>query len=153
MAYRRRKGVGLSAFDSSLTSSYASHGAALRDTQNSSLATQLSVLQDLLHTIALKYSDEIKSNPTYQREFARMCTAVGVDPLAGSNNAGKKKGKGWWGQVFGGNDESFYSAVAVKVVEICNLSRGENGGLLGVTECAERVRKGRTIGGGMEVDE
>lgn len=83
-----------------------------------------------------------------------MCNAIGVDPLAGSNVAGKKKGKGnWWSQVLGGDVGDFYFAVAVRVVEVCRSSRGENGGLLGVEECRERVKKGRGIGGGMEVSE
>ena len=45
----------------------------------------------------------------------------------------------------------FYFELAVRVVEVCRGSRGENGGLLGVEECKERIKKGRKIGGGMDV--
>lgn len=85
-----------------------------------------------------------------------MCNAIGVDPLAGSNVKGKngKRGKGsWWAQMLGGDVNDFYFQLAVRVVEVCRGSRGENGGLIGVEECRERVGKGRGIGGGIDVSE
>ena len=101
-----RRGVGLGAFTNrnTTTQSYANHGASLRTTHASSLATQLSVFQSLLHSFALEHASTIKSNPTFRAEFARMCNAIGVDPLAGSNvkTAGGKDGKAgrkggsWW---------------------------------------------------------
>ena len=84
-----------------------------------------------------------------------MCNAIGVDPLAGSNvRKGAKGGKGsWWAQMLGGDVNDFYFELAVRVVEVCRGTRGENGGLIGVGECRERVQKGKGIGGGMEVSE
>ena len=86
-----------------------------------------------------------------------MCNAIGVDPLAGSNVKGKGAGKGGvgslWAKVLGGDVNDFYFELAVRVVEVCRGSRGENGGLLGVEECKEQVKKGRGIGGGMLVSE
>lgn len=86
-----------------------------------------------------------------------MCNAIGVDPLAGSNVKGKGAGKGGfgslWAKVLGGDVNDFYFELAVRVVEVCRGSRGENGGLLGVEECKEQVKKGRGIGGGMDVSE
>ncbi|KAL9104734.1 MAG: hypothetical protein Q9163_000346 [Psora crenata] len=148
-----RRGVGLSAFQnrSSLSTSYASHGASLRDSQATSLQTQLSVFQSLLHNFALQHADTIKSNPTFRAEFARMCNAIGVDPLAGSNVKGKASGKGWWGQVVGGGVNDFYFQVAVRVVEVCRASRGENGGLIALEECRARVGRGRGLGGELDV--
>lgn len=152
-----RRPVGLSAFQNrtSLSTSYATHGATLRSTHVSSLQTQLSVFQSLLHTFALSHAETIKSNPQFRAEFARMCNAIGVDPLAGSNvRKSAKGGKGsWWAQVLGGDVNDFYFELAVRVVEVCRGTRGENGGLIGVGECQERVQKGRGIGGGMEVSE
>lgn len=155
-----RRGVGLSAFQNrpSLSTSYATHGASLRNTHLSSLSTQLSVFQSLLHNFALQHADTIKSNPTFRAEFARMCNAIGVDPLAGSNVKGSRSGsKGGigslWAKVLGGDVNDFYFELAVRVVEVCRGSRGENGGLLGVEECKERVKKGRGIGGGMDVSD
>jgi len=149
-----RRGVGLSAFQnrSSLSSSYANHGASLRSTNLESFQTQLSVFQSVLHNFALQHADTIKSNPTFRAEFAHMCNAIGVDPLAGSNVKGKDMGS-WWGQMMGGDVNDFYFQVAVRVVEVCRAGRGENGGLIGVEECKNRVAKGRGLGGELNVSE
>jgi ESCRT-II complex subunit VPS22 len=94
-----------------------------------------------------------------------MCNAIGVDPLAASNvkGKGKKSGLGlvpglanggsFWTQILGGDVNDFYFEVAVRVVELCRETRGENGGLLGVEECRSRVGRGKAIGGGLEVSE
>ncbi|KAL8659813.1 MAG: hypothetical protein Q9226_000241 [Calogaya cf. arnoldii] len=153
-----RRGVGLSAFQnrSALSTQYASHGASLRSNHASSLQNQLSVFQSLLHNFAIQHGDTIKSNPTFRAEFARMCNAIGVDPLAGSNVKGKSgsKGKGsWWAQTLGGDVNDFYFELAVRVVELCRATRGENGGLIGVEECREMVGKGKGIGGGMDISD
>ncbi|KAL4918687.1 EAP30/Vps36 family-domain-containing protein [Aspergillus aurantiobrunneus] len=154
-----RRGVGLGAFANrtQATQSYASHGANLRSTHTSSLETQLSVFQTLLHNFALEHSSTIKSNPSFRAEFARMCNAIGVDPLAASNVKGKNARKGlgdgasFWTQIMGGDMNDFYFEVAVRVVELCRETRSENGGLLGVHECRKRVGKGKAIGSGLEV--
>jgi ESCRT-II complex subunit VPS22 len=158
MTTRRTRGVGLSAFQnrSSLTSSYATHGAALRTSHLQSLKTQLSVFQSLLHNFALQHSETIKQNPQFRAEFARMCTTLGVDPLAASNAAGREgpKGKGvggWVSKVWGKESEEFVAQVALRVVEVCRGTREQNGGLLGVEEGRAMVAKGRGIGGAMEV--
>lgn len=153
-----RRGVGLSAFQnrSALSTQYASHGASLRSNHASSLQNQLSVFQSLLHNFAIQHGDTIKSDPTFRAEFARMCNAIGVDPLAGSNVKGKSgsKGKGsWWAQTLGGDVNDFYFELAVRVVELCRATRGENGGLIGVGECREMVGKGKGIGGGMDISD
>ncbi|KAL4997499.1 EAP30/Vps36 family-domain-containing protein [Aspergillus recurvatus] len=154
-----RRGVGLGAFANrtQATQSYANHGANLRSTHTSSLQTQLSVFQTLLHNFALEHSSTIKSNPTFRAEFARMCNAIGVDPLAASNVKGKNgrktlgDGASFWTQIMGGDMNDFYFEVAVRVVELCRDTRSENGGLIGVEECRKRVGKGRAIGSGLEV--
>ena len=154
-----RRGVGLGAFQhrSSLSSQYASHGANLRSSHVDSLQTQLSVFQSLLHNFALQHGDKIKSDPTFRAEFARMCNAIGVDPLAGSNAKGKGTGSkglsGWLGNIVGGGGgvNDFYFQVAVRVVEVCRASRGENGGLISVEECKTRVARGRGLGGELVV--
>lgn len=156
-----RRGVGLGAFANrnQATQSYASHGANLRSTHTSSLQTQLSVFQTLLHNFALEHSSTIKSNPTFRAEFARMCNTIGVDPLAASNVKGKNRrnaladGASFWTQIMGGDMNDFYFEVAVRVVELCRETRSENGGLLGVEECRRRVGKGKAIGSGLEVTE
>lgn len=156
-----RRGVGLGAFTNrtQTTQSYATHGANLRSTHTSSFQTQLSVFQSVLHSFALEHSSTIRSNPIFRAEFARMCNAIGVDPLAASNVKGKNgrrglgEGGSFWTQIMGGDMNDFYFEVAVRVVELCRETRSENGGLIGVEECRRRVGKGRAIGSGLEVTE
>ncbi|KAK4465710.1 hypothetical protein QBC42DRAFT_218091 [Cladorrhinum samala] len=149
-----RKGVGLAAFDRSrLTSaSYASHGSNLRSTNAQALETQLSVFRSLLEQFASTHAKDIKSNPSFRAQFARMCAAIGVDPLAASSsssssNSSDKGGGGGggsiWSQLLGGTVNDFYFGLAVKVVEVCGETRGENGGLIEVRKARERINKGR----------
>ncbi|KAI9673430.1 MAG: hypothetical protein M1817_002892 [Caeruleum heppii] len=147
-----RKGVGLGALDRrQLTSQqYASHGNTIRAEHVSSLTTQLSVFQSLLHQFSITHAKDIRSNPTFRAEFARMCNAIGVDPL--SSSSGKKDGS-FWAQMLGGSVNDFYFELAVRVVEVCQATRELNGGLIGVSDCRERIAVGRRIGGGMEVSD
>lgn len=147
---------GLSAFSRTASAQYASHGTQIRNSHQTSLQTQLSVFQSLLHQFSVSHAKEIRSNPTFRAEFARMCNAIGVDPLVSSNT--KKSGSGsgassMWANMLGGSVNDFYFELAVRVVEVCRETRAENGGMMGVSEIANRVRSGRGIGGGMEVSE
>lgn len=152
-----RRGVGLSAFTRNhiSTAQYASHGNALRSAQSDSLQTQLSVFQSLLHQFSITHAKDIRSNPTFRAEFARMCNAIGVDPLASSNAGGGRaeSGGSFWAQMLGGSVNDFYFELAVRVVEVCRDTRAENGGMIAVAEVRQRVQKGKGIGGGMEVSE
>lgn len=151
-----RRGVGLGAFANrtQTSQSYATHGANLRSSHLASLQTQLSVFQSLLHSFALEHASTIRSNQTFRAEFARMCHAIGVDPLAASNVKGKgSNGGSFWTQILGGDMNDFYFEVAVRVVELCRETRSENGGLISVEECRKKVGRGKAIGGGLEVSE
>lgn len=155
-----RRTPGLSAFSrNTITSAqYASHGSQLRSTHLSSLQTQLSVFQSLLHQFSVSHAKEIRSNPQFRAEFARMCNAIGVDPLVSSNtkkpgSGGGNGGASFWTQMLGSSVNDFYFELAVRVVEVCKETRAENGGMMTVEEIVKRVQKGRGIGGGMEVSE
>ncbi|KAI0104137.1 EAP30/Vps36 family-domain-containing protein [Nemania sp. FL0031] len=148
-----RKGVGLAAFDRSrLTSAqFASHGSSLRSTNAQALETQLAVFRSLLQQFAQTHARDIRSNPSFRAQFARMCAAIGVDPLASSNSSGGGGGGGSgggsiWAQLLGRSVNDFYFELAVRVVEVCGATRGENGGLIGVRELSDRVMKGRMEG-------
>lgn len=119
-----RRGVGLGAFTNRnvTAQSYAAHGSSLKSANAASLQTQLEVFQSLLHNFALEHATTIKSNPTFRAEFARMCNAIGVDPLAGSNIKGKKADS-LWAKVLGHDVNDFYFSVAVRVVELCQIGR------------------------------
>ncbi|KAI2639854.1 ESCRT-2 complex [Hypomontagnella submonticulosa] len=147
-----RKGVGLAAFDRSrLTSAqFASHGNSLRSSDAQALETQLSVFRSLLQQFAQTHAKDIRSDPAFRAQFARMCTAIGVDPLASSSSAGSggssSSGSSLWAQLLGRSVNDFYFELAVRVVEVCGATRGENGGLIGVRELRERLGRGRMEG-------
>lgn len=146
-----RKGVGLAAFDRSrLTSAhYASHGSSLRASNAQALETQLAVFRSLLQQFANTHARDIRSDPAFRAQFARMCAAIGVDPLASSNNNNTEGGGGSssiWAQLLGKTVNDFYFELAVRIVEVCGATRGENGGLIGLAELRERVAAGRMDG-------
>ena len=152
-----RRGVGMSALSNAAISSdqYARHGQQLRSNHADALANQLSVFQAALHNFSLTHAKDIRSNPTFRAEFARMCHAIGVDPLAGSNVKGAAGGKGSaWAKMLGSSVNDFYFELAVRVVELCRETRSENGGMIAVSEVKKRIESGRgLVGGGMEVTE
>ncbi|KAI6092491.1 ESCRT-2 complex [Hypoxylon rubiginosum] len=145
-----RKGVGLAAFDRSrLTSAqFASHGSSLRTNDAQALETQLSVFRSLLQQFAQTHAKDIRSDPSFRAQFARMCSAIGVDPLASSSSSSSSGGvaSSMWAQLLGRTVNDFYFELAVRVVEVCGATRGENGGLIGVRELRERVVRGRMEG-------
>ncbi|KAF2019669.1 vacuolar-sorting protein SNF8 [Aaosphaeria arxii CBS 175.79] len=158
MVDRSRRTPGLSSLTTSRISSsqYASHGASLRNQNTQSLSTQLSVFQSLLHNFAVTHAKDIRANPAFRAEFARMCSAIGVDFLASSHH--REKGKDGdagsiWAQMLGGSVNDFYFNLGVLIVEECRSTRAENGGLISVSEVKKRIQRGRGIGGGMEVSD
>ena len=141
-----RKGVGLAAFDRSRITSaqYASHGSSLRTSDAAALETQLAVFRSLLQQFAQTHAKDIRSNPSFRAQFARMCAAIGVDPLAASST--REGGGSIWAQLLGRSVNDFYFELAVKVVEVCSDTRGENGGLIEVWKVREAIMKSRMEG-------
>lgn len=163
MSNRARKGVGIGAFDRSrLTSAqYASHGSSLRATNAQALETQLSVFRTLLQQFAQTHAKDIRSDPSFRAQFARMCAAIGVDPLASSSTATSSSSSGGsgsspssiWAQLLGKTVNDFYFDVAVRVVQVCGATRAENGGLISLAQVCERVSREKVDGGGSQVSE
>lgn len=145
-----RKGVGLAAFDRSRITSaqYASHGSTLRSSNAQALETQLAVFRSLLQQFAQTHARDIRSDPAFRAQFARMCAAIGVDPLASSSHGGGGgSGSGSvWAQLLGRSVNDFYFELAVRVVEVCGETREENGGLIEVRKARERIQRGRVEG-------
>ena len=143
-----RKGVGLAAFDRSRITSaqYASHGSTLRTANAQALETQLAVFRSLLQQFAQTHAKDIRSNPSFRAQFARMCAAIGVDPLLASSNSDSSSGQSIWAQLLGRSVNDFYFELAVRVVEVCGATRGENGGLIELRKVRERLEHGRLEG-------
>ena len=88
---------------------------------------QLQQLKDLhdrfkvsLEDFAKKYKKDINKSPELRVHFQKMCTTIGVDPLASS--------KGFWADILGIGD--FYYELGVKIVEACLKMREQTGGLV-----------------------
>lgn len=133
----QRRGVGLGALTRTTQSAqiYQSHGSQIQKQHIEELSTQLSVFQAALAQFSRTHAKDIRSNPSFRAEFARMCAAIGVDPLASSSN---RKGS-FWAEMLGTSVNDFYFELAVRVVEICRATREENGGLIAVAEVKSRI--------------
>ncbi|KAJ4403487.1 ESCRT II complex subunit Dot2 [Didymella pomorum] len=158
----RRRTPGLSSLSSTRlqTHHYTSHGAKLRSSTASSLETQLSVFQSLVHNFALTHSKDIRANPAFRAEFARMCTALNIDFLGASytkdgksTSKGTKGGESIWASLLGGSVNDFYFNLGVIIVDICRSTRAENGGLISLSDLRAHISRGRAIGSSMTVSD
>ncbi|KAF2244112.1 EAP30-domain-containing protein [Trematosphaeria pertusa] len=148
----RRRTPGLSSLTTSRLQNhhYTAHGTALRTRNAETLQTQLSVFQSLLHNFALTHAKDIRANPEFRAEFARMCSALNIDFLASSYHKDSKEGKGSgdagsiWAQLLGGSVNDFYFNLGVLIVEECRATRSENGGLISVSDLRARLSAGRS---------
>uniref|UniRef100_A0A060T6F7 Vacuolar-sorting protein SNF8 n=1 Tax=Blastobotrys adeninivorans TaxID=409370 RepID=A0A060T6F7_BLAAD len=129
------KKVGLAAF-ADKKGAFEDLSNTIQQTQAQQLSTQLAVFQSALDYFAVNHADEIRSNPQFRRQFAQMCTAIGVDPLTSSSS--NKKGS-LWGTLLGKDVSDFYFELAVRIIEICRLTRDVNGGLISVAETKTRL--------------
>lgn len=158
----RRRTPGLSSLSSRGLQNhhYTSHGATLRTRNADSLSTQLSVFQSLLHNFAVTHSKDIRANPAFRAEFARMCSALNIDFLASSYHkdtssasATANSGESIWTQLLGSNLNDFYFNLGVQIVEECRATRAENGGLISLSDLQARLSKSSRIGGSVSVSD
>lgn len=160
----RRRTPGLSSLSTSRlqTHHYTSHGAKLRSTTASSLETQLSVFQSLVHNFAVTHAKDIRANPAFRAEFARMCTALGIDFLgssyhssSSSASSSSKPGKtdSIWASLLGSSVHTFYFNLGIQIIEISRSTRAENGGLISLSDLRAHIASGRLIGSSMSVSD
>lgn len=128
--------LGLSAFDNT-SELYEVLGQDLLEKEAAQLETQLSVFQAGLKYFAQQHGHEIRTNSAFRHQFAHMCSAIGVDPLAGSSI--NKKSGSLWSSLLGREVNDFYFELAVRVIELCRQTRNENGGLISVQEVKSRL--------------
>ncbi|RUP49557.1 putative vacuolar protein sorting-associated protein 22 2 [Jimgerdemannia flammicorona] len=65
--------------------------------------------------------------------FQRMCSNIGVDPLASN--------KGFWAELLGVGD--FYYELGIQIIDACMATRARNGGLIEIGELMRRVERMR----------
>ncbi|KAK9452054.1 EAP30/Vps36 family-domain-containing protein [Limtongia smithiae] len=134
-----RRGVGLAAFDNRQRTAqqYSDLGSTILSTHIAELTEQLRVFQAALRKFAESHADEIRSDPVFRSEFVKMCSTIGVDPLASS--AGSRKGGSFWAELLGSDVNDFFFDLAVRIIEICRRTRDENGGLMLVEDVRDRI--------------
>ena len=127
----RRRGVGVKAVKKKEREkeSYAKVSTAMEATESRHVEEILETFRGSLEAFAAKHKRRIREDAVFRQQFTAMCYEIGVDPLRSS--------KGFWADALGVGD--FYYEVAVKVVECCASTRGENGGLMAIDDLLDRL--------------
>ncbi|KAK9456231.1 EAP30/Vps36 family-domain-containing protein [Dipodascopsis uninucleata] len=126
-----KRGVGLAAFDQKQRNAqqYSELGSTFVQTQVSELLEQLTQFQTALRKFAQTHAEEIRSDAVFRSAFVKMCSAIGVDPLASST---ANRGGSFWAELLGRD-------VAVRIIELCRRTRDENGGFMPVEDVRRRL--------------
>eukprot|EP01026_Neomeris_dumetosa_P036706 TRINITY_DN29660_c0_g1_i2.p1 TRINITY_DN29660_c0_g1~~TRINITY_DN29660_c0_g1_i2.p1 ORF type:complete len:283 (-),score=27.57 TRINITY_DN29660_c0_g1_i2:239-970(-) len=130
---RRRPGIQGLQRDNQTREQYKVVGEQLLKDKLANMRDQYSKFKSSLEDFALKYKQEIRSNPQFRAQFHTMCSNIGVDPLSSN--------KGMWAQLLGFGD--FYYELGVQIVEACMTTREVNGGLMDLQTLRKYVLKRR----------
>ncbi|KAF9219806.1 winged helix DNA-binding domain-containing protein [Gyrodon lividus] len=130
----RLGGVGLAAFERQQASqrSFATLSSELSQAQVDHLESQLTQFRTALTHFAKTHRDSIRSDSKFRHAFQKMCSSIGVDPLAGP-----RKG-GWW-EMLGMGDWQY--ELGVQIVDVCVSTRERNGGVIEMGELVRMVGK------------
>lgn len=138
-----RKGAGISALQrhTATVSSYSALSSTLSSQQLTSLETSLASFREELSRFASLHGAAIRRDPAFRHQFQRMCSAIGIDPLAASASSKPS----WFADQLGLRE--WTCALALQVVDVCVSTRERNGGVIELGELTERVRRMRDTGG------
>ncbi|EPQ27833.1 uncharacterized protein PFL1_04578 [Pseudozyma flocculosa PF-1] len=141
-----RKGPGIAALDRSMHSSqqYSTLGSELTTTQIASLRAQLDQFATALRHFATQHRQEILASPSFRQAFQRMCSSIGVDPLASPIPSSSRSGPGAkvagiWSDLLGLADWQY--ELGVQIIDVCVSTRHLNGGLIAIDELIARVSR------------
>ncbi|CAG8631346.1 29780_t:CDS:2, partial [Racocetra persica] len=138
-----RRGLGVTGLKRKIAANdqFREFGNNKAETEMQQLKEQLQVFKTNLEEFARKYRKDIRKNPMFRAHFQKMCSNIGVDPLASN--------KGFWAEFLGVGD--FYYELGVQIIEICLSTRGRNGGLIELDELKRQLVKmrGGNSGGGI----
>ncbi|KAI0685743.1 winged helix DNA-binding domain-containing protein [Cytidiella melzeri] len=143
----RLGGVGLAAFERQQQSqrSFAELSNELSQGQVQHLHAQLAQFRTALLGFASNHRESIRKDPAFRLAFQRMCSTIGVDPLAGP-----RKG-GWWAEMLNLGDWQY--ELGVQIVDVCVSTRERNGGLIDMGELVRMVSKLRAVEEGTITEE
>lgn len=132
-----RRGPGLVALDRSARSAqqFYSLSNELGESQLAELKEQVEQFSTSLRAFASAHRQEIYKDPHFRQTFQRMCSSIGVDPLAGhppTRFGISRLGKlgNMWNDLLGLSD--WNCELGVQIVDVCVSTRTQNGGLIGL---------------------
>eukprot|EP01028_Stygiella_incarcerata_P007807 TRINITY_DN3266_c0_g1_i2.p1 TRINITY_DN3266_c0_g1~~TRINITY_DN3266_c0_g1_i2.p1 ORF type:complete len:210 (-),score=55.68 TRINITY_DN3266_c0_g1_i2:86-646(-) len=130
---RRGVGVGVGGLTRSRIrkEQFKKTGEDVATLQISKLQAQQEVFRKNLEEFAEKHKSQIAKDPEFRFQFQKMCSKIGVDPLASH--------KGFWAEMLGVG--SFYYELGVQIVSVCIATRVQNGGLVGLEELLELLAR------------
>ncbi|CAG8562009.1 653_t:CDS:1 [Acaulospora colombiana] len=134
-----RRGAGLAAFERHKADiqSYATLSESLSRQSLDALQAQLDLFRTTLKRFAASHREDIRKDPAFRASFQQMCSAIGVDPLAGPSKGG------WWAELLGMGDWQY--ELGVQIVDICVGMRDRNGGMIDMDELVLMLNKLRSI--------
>jgi len=127
---RRKAGVGAISKKKQDQNAFSAVGKASRDQKIEHVKETLSSFQTSLAEFATKHKDKINADPEFRQQFHKMCSNIGVDPLASN--------KGFWADILGVGD--YYYELGVAISHICLKTRSSNGGIISIVEMCNRIR-------------
>ncbi|KDD71846.1 hypothetical protein H632_c4300p0, partial [Helicosporidium sp. ATCC 50920] len=83
---------------------YRQLGEAVATARQDLVAAQVATFRSALEEFAVRRRADIRRDPVFRSQFALMCAAIGVDPLASNQSA--------WNRLLGLGD--FYSELGVQ---------------------------------------
>lgn len=84
-----------------------------------------------LEEFAKKHRQDIQKDPQFRAQFQKMCSTIGVDPIASN--------KGFWAELLGIGD--FYYELGLNIIDICVQTRYQNGGLMDLSDLRAHLLK------------
>ncbi|KAG2195327.1 hypothetical protein INT46_003784 [Mucor plumbeus] len=127
---RRPVGVASVTYRKRTEKEYQQIGDSIAAKELEQLQSQMDVFKTNLQEFAQKHRKDIRKDATFRAHFQRMCTNIGVDPLASN--------KGFWADLLGVGD--FYYELGIQIIEACIVSRINDGGLTELSEIMRRVQ-------------
>jgi ESCRT-II complex subunit VPS22 len=98
-------------------------GKQMEQSQITHMQTQMDLFKTKLEEFANKHKRQIRTDPVFRQQFQKMCSKIGVDPLASN--------KGVWAQL---GVSQFYTELSIQIVDVCLSTRPLNGGLIEVDD-------------------
>lgn len=120
---------------------YLRVGKTLAEKHTDELSTQLATLQSALVNFATTHAEDIARNPDFRQKYTTICCRVGIDPLDLYMHAQQAKAV----------RTDYVTALAVRIVEVCQETRDMNGGLISINELCLIINSSRAVA--LSVDE